>query len=150
MPQDASSVRSPTLLTDTSASSRATTTSSETTFENNSTTNKHFIIFTSDSDSAHFIPHIPLSLKIHLSLLNSCVIFALFHPCLLATWPKPHQKSPYKTITNTRNCRQGLSSSPIDPKFRPDAPGRKRHGWFKFGRNPPSGCGDTVESVSPE
>src|SRR5712691_12774835 len=95
---------------------KATTTSSETTFENNSTTNKHFIIFTSYSDSAHFIPHIPLFVKIHLSLLKSCVIFALFHPCLLATWPKPHQKSPYKTITNTRNRRHCLNFYPIDPK----------------------------------
>src|SRR4030081_2427366 len=100
----------------------STTTSSETTFENNSTTNKHFIIFPSDSDSAHFIPHIPLFVKIHLSLLKSCVIFALFHPCLLATWPKPHQKSPYKIITNTRNCRHGPSSFPIDPKFKSHTP----------------------------
>src|ERR1700709_2457741 len=122
----------------------ATTTSSETTFENNSTTNKHFIIFPSDSDSAHFIPHIPLSVKIHLSTLKSCVILALFHPCLLATWPKPHQKSPHKIITNTRNYRHGLSSLPIDPKFWPRTPDLKRHGRFKFGRNLPSGCGDTV------
>src|SRR3978361_109565 len=98
-------------------STEATTTSTETTFENNSTTNEHFIIFPSDLDSAHFIPHIPLSVKIHLSLLKSCVIFALSHPCLLATWPKPHQKSPHKIITNTRNCRHGLSFYPIDPKF---------------------------------
>src|ERR1700709_1751411 len=69
----------------------ATTTSSETTFENKSTTNKHFIIFPSDSDSAHFIPYFPLSVKIHLSLLKSCVIFALFHPSLL---PTPHGGTP--------------------------------------------------------
>src|SRR3978361_2077190 len=97
-------------------STEATTTSTETTFENNSTTNKHFIIFPSDSDSVHFIPHIPLSVKIHLSLLKSRVIFALFQPCLLATWPKPHQKSPYKIITNTRNRRYSLSFHPIDTK----------------------------------
>jgi hypothetical protein len=96
---------------------QATTTSSESLFENNPTTNKHFNIFPSDSDSAHFIPHIPLFGKIHLSLLKSCVIFAFFHPSLLATWPKPHQKSPYKIITTTRNRRHGLSSYPIDPKI---------------------------------
>src|SRR3978361_1749463 len=90
-------------------STEATTTSTETTFEHNSTTNKHFIIFPSDSDSAHLIPHIPLSMKIHLSLLKSCVIFALFPSFLLATRPKPHQKIPYIIITNTRNCRHNLS-----------------------------------------
>jgi hypothetical protein len=96
---------------------KATTTSSETLFENNPTTNKHFIFFPSDSDSAHFIPHIPFFGKIQLSLLKSCVISHFFLPCLLATWPKPHQKSPHKNITNTRNRRHGLSSHPIDPRI---------------------------------
>ena len=49
---------------------------------------------------------------------NHEIIFA----DVLATWPKPHQKSPYKIVTNTRNCRHGPSSYPIDPKFKPHTP----------------------------